>query len=161
MESRLAIRQTRGQTHDTVTILPSHQKNQQSPGETKVSTTRTITLFDRRPVTIIEHHWPVIASTVAYDDERNPTQANRTWTIKIREQRNKHEGDVAQYLVYGVYASDWEDEPNRRGGYLVNEQLGHRVTDAIVKAVWDVVERLGFDTRLGDEVIAALPPETL
>ena len=118
-------------------------------------TTRTITLFDRRPAQIDEDQWPVIASATDCDDRPHPFQANREWILKIRK---KTPPDRTQrYLVYGVYRSKFESDPEKRGGYLVasNDER------AVITAVWDLVERLGFETRLGDEIIADLPAEEL
>jgi hypothetical protein len=122
--------------------------------------TRTITLFDRRPVKIDEDAWPEIASASDCDDRAHPFQANREWILKIRKQIDGPQspaGRTQRYLVYGIYRSKFETETDRRGGYLIasnNEQ-------AVIKAVWELVERLGFDSRLGDQVIADLPAEEI
>jgi hypothetical protein len=123
-------------------------------------TTRTITLFDRPPVRINEDNWPIVASTVAFDDERVPAQANREWHLKIRQEKRAF-ARASRYIVYGVYSSAWEHEADRRGGYLVDEPQRDKVMPRVVQAVWDLVERLGFEHRLGDEVIAGLPAEEL
>lgn len=122
--------------------------------------TRTITLFDRRPVTIDEDKWPVIAATSATDRADVPSEWNREWILKIRRETPAL-GDVvkrtARHLVYGVYRSRWGNDPDRRGGYLVESNNEAHV----VQAVWDTVERLDFDKRLGDEVIADMPAEVI
>jgi hypothetical protein len=123
-------------------------------------TTRFITLYDRPPVKIDEDAWPIIASTVAFDDERVPAQANREWHLKIRQEKRVF-ARAPRYIVYGVYTSAFEHEADRRGGFLVDEPQRDKVMPTVVRAVWDLVERLGFEARLGDEVIAALPAEEL
>jgi hypothetical protein len=130
-----------------------------TPNQEEPMTTRKITLFDRRPVDIDEDKWPIIASASDCDDRKHPFQANREWILKIRKEDRPtgHLTYTQRWLVYGVYRSKFETDTDLRGGYLVasnNEQ-------AVVKAVRDLVERLGFDSRLGDEVIADMPAEEL
>lgn len=121
--------------------------------------TRTITLFDRRPVTIDEDNWPVIAQTSETDRPDVPAEWNREWILKIRREQpgTGSFARTARHLVYGVYKSRWGKEPDRRGGYLIESNNEAHV----VQAVWDTVERLGFDKRLGDEVIGDMPAEVL
>ena len=126
-------------------------------------TTRTITLFDRRPAEIDEDKWPVIAEVSDCDDRKHPFQANREWTLKIRKEEpdtaepSTRAGRTQRYLVYGVYRSKFESDTDRRGGYLVASNN----ESAVVEAVWRLVKRLDFDTRLGDELIADMPAEEL
>src|SRR6516225_4535246 len=103
-------------------------------------TTRYITLFDRPPVKIDEESWPIVASADDCDDRPHPFQANREWIIKIRQEER-------------VFA--------RAPRYLVDEPQRDKVMSRVVQAVWDLIERLGFDTQLGNEAIADLPPEEL
>lgn len=119
-------------------------------------TTRTITLFDRRPAEIDEDKWPVIASASDCDDRAHPFQANREWILKIRKEAAPSRR-TQRYLVYGVYRSKFESDTDLRGGYLVtsNDEM------AITRAVWELVARLDFDTHLGDAVIADLPAEEM
>jgi len=123
-------------------------------------TTRYITLFDRPPVKIDEESWPIVASADDCDDRPHPFQANREWIIKIRQEERVF-ARAPRYLVYGVYTTRFESENDRRGGYLVDEPQRDKVMSRVVQAVWDLIERLGFDTQLGNEAIAELPPEEL
>jgi hypothetical protein len=128
--------------------------NTTTTNQEETMTTRTITLFDRRPVEIDEDKWPVIASTSDCDDRRHPFQANREWILKVRA--NGQLDVEGQAIVYGVYISKFETDVDLRGGFLVDN-----TTQAVTDAVWRLVERLQFDTRLGDEVIADLPAEVI
>lgn len=128
--------------------------------------TITIALFDRRPVKFDEDNWPVIASTCAFDDERNPAQANREWHIEVRQQRQetvdpKRPHLTPRRIVYGWYASAWQHETDQRGGYLIDCANAVTRDDRTLEAIKNLVGRLTFPDRLADEVIAGLPAEVL
>ncbi len=150
-------------------------------------TTRTITLFDRRPVTIEEDNWPVIAEASECDnaDKRAqlpsadpdcdcPAQGDRTWTIKIRQERQEAVSPSRPHLtpraiVYAAYTTSWvrSGDRSQRGGYLVDEADPAVADEAIIRAVRETVIRLGIHSgavtwqRLGQEVLSALAPELL
>jgi hypothetical protein len=122
--------------------------------------TRFITLFDRPPVKIDDDKWPEIAAASDCSDRAHPFQANREWLIKVRQETRVF-ARAPRCLVYGVYKTKFESENDRRGGYVVDEPQRDKAMAAVVRAVWDLVQRMGFDTELGDEVIAGLPAEEI
>jgi hypothetical protein len=125
----------------------------------------TITLTDRAPVTIVADNWPVIASAKDWDN-RYEVQANRTWSLKVRQHND------GRTIVYGVYTTQYQNEPERRAGLLLTPpkdwapdpcEPGGEITpsawvgDEVVEAIKRVAEHLGFERRLADECIADLP----
>jgi hypothetical protein len=128
--------------------------------------TRTITLSDRRPVTIDEKAWPVIAS--AMDEEHDGqvrSQANREseWAIRVRLH---DDGRMIIYATYS-YSSNWQGERHYsvRHGMLVEAEA---VIAEAIKAVatrMAAAEHAGDDAarwaQLADDCIADLPAETL
>lgn len=66
--------------------------------------TRTITLTDHPPVTIIEEDWPTIANGDADDDDSygRGNRPNREWTRTIRVRQHAD----GRAIVYGVYDYD-------------------------------------------------------
>lgn len=121
-----------------------------------MSTTRTITLTDRRPVTISEAEWPLIAS---YDDRPGsmrqgtpvPDYETDRHTIRVRQHAD------GRAVVYGVLdaATAWTGTESRRGGELL--AAGADLAAAIA--------RVGEDCGILDAVIrgcvADLPAETI
>lgn len=108
----------------------------------------TITLTDRRPVTVDTDVWPLIASAKDHDNQYE-FQANRKWKLFVRECQT--EGDD-RCIVYGVYETNWQGEADRRGGKIVES------IDRVPAAIKAVAEYLGFDISLADDCIADLPP---
>lgn len=134
-----------------------------------MSTTRTITLTGRPPVTIDESKWPLIASASDKDhDNQYEFQANRLrkWWIGVRQHAD------GRALVYGKYSytSRWEGERDRsyRAGVLLPKSSG---LDAICEAIGRVANDISTSGHDGDddmrwptlaaECIADLPAETL
>lgn len=111
----------------------------------------TITLTDRRPVTVDVDVWPIIGSTKDWDNQCE-SQANRKWTLIVRQCQT--DGDD-RCVVYGVYTSQFQSESDRRGGEIVDS------LDDVPAAVKRVAEYLGFEPRLADECIADLPADEL
>ena len=108
----------------------------------------TISLFDRRPITVTKENWPVIASKTGWEGEHE-SQAFRKWRMTVRQ----HED--GRTIVYGVYDTSWQSENNRRGGELLD------VNADIPSAIKRVGERLEFDEIFIQGCIADLPAEEL
>jgi hypothetical protein len=108
----------------------------------------TISLTDRPPVRIDKAKWGIIASAKDYDNEHE-FQANRKWTLIVREH------DDGRAIVYGIYDTHYATENNRRGGVLVEK--GGDVAAAI-KAVG---AKLDFSEDLIQTCIADLPAEEI
>lgn len=132
---------------------------------------RTITLSDRRPVTIVDGEWPVIAGAgdSEYDGQVR-SQANRAseWSMRVRQHAD------GRAIVYAVYEhnTNWQGERDIavRHGVLLSAEDGAR-PGLVVDAIKSVSRRMaGCEhadddaarwTRLADECIAHLPPETI
>jgi ASC-1-like (ASCH) protein len=114
----------------------------------------TITLTDRRPVTVDVDVWPVIAKAKDWDNQHE-SQANRTWMLTVR-QCHTDGGDAGdRCIVYGVYDTAWQNESGKRGGEIVD------TLDEVPAAVKRVAKYLGFEERLADECIADLPADEI
>lgn len=111
----------------------------------------TITLTDRRPVTVDTDVWPIVAKAKDWDNQHE-FQANRTWALTVRQCQK--DGDD-RCVVYGAYDTNWQNESGRRGGEIVDS------LDDVPAAVKRVAEYLGFEERLADECIADLPVDEL
>ena len=122
---------------------------------------RTITLTDRPPVRIREDAWPVIARASDWDGEFE-FQANRKWTIIVRQNR-----DDGRTIVYGVSESQYPGEMDRAAGELLNPPDGTVITDDawflhddLVSTIHRVAERCGC-SMIADKCIADLPAQDL
>lgn len=104
----------------------------------------TVTLTDRAPARIRKADWPIVAKVEDWDNQHR-SQANRDWTLIVRQHAD------GRALVYGIYSSRWADESDRRGGELVESG------DDIPAAVKRVAEYLGFSRELADRCVAKLP----
>ena len=111
----------------------------------------TITLTDRRPVTVDTDVWQKIASSSDHDNEYD-FQANRKWKLFVRQCQT--EGDD-RCVVYGIYETAFQSESDRRGGEIVDS------LDDVPAAVKRVAEYLAFEERLADECIADLPADEI
>lgn len=111
----------------------------------------TITLTDRRPVTVDVDVWPIIAKAKDWDNQHE-CQANRTWVLTVRQCQT--DGDD-RCVVYGTYDTAWQNESGRRGGEIVDS------LDDVPAAVKRVAEYLQFESRLADECIADLPADEI
>ena len=109
---------------------------------------RTITLTERPPVRIDEDQWSVIASAADCDDRAVPVQANRDWSIHVREHKD------GRRLVYGAYHSQWQSEKGQRGGYVTD-------AEGTVGAIHDVAKSISAPDGLAADCIADLPAEAL
>jgi hypothetical protein len=123
--------------------------------------TRTITLTDRRPVTIREDEWPVIARATGDSwgpngDHARHDQARRQGELDQYALRVRQHAD-GRAIVYGVLdaASAWTGSEDYRAGEVLS--AGADVAAAI--------RRVGETCHLPDalirECIADLPAEEL
>lgn len=110
--------------------------------------TRTITLFDRRPVKIREAEWPVIARASDHDNQYE-FQANRRWNLRVRQHAD------GRAIVYGTYDTAFQHEANRAGGELL--EAGEDVAATVAR----VAKRLGFADHIAEACVADLPAEDL
>ena len=122
---------------------------------------RTITLTDRPPVRIREDAWPIIARASDWEGEFE-FQANRKWTIIVRQ--NREDGRT---IVYGLSESEYPGEMNLRCGELLTPPEGTVIVeeawflhDDLVGAIHRVAERCGCSC-IADACIADLPAQEL
>lgn len=135
-----------------------------STATTTETAKRTLTLTGRRPVTIVEAEWPVIAKGAdSWHDNQYEFQANRKEKASIRV-RQHADGRAIVTAAYD-YDSNWQGEANReyRGGELVD--AGADLASVIGRVGRLMVESAG-DTRVDlhmviRDCIAALPAEEL
>lgn len=111
----------------------------------------TVSLTNRRPVTVDCDTWPIIASAKDWDNEYE-FQANETWKLIVRQCFN--EGDD-RCIVYGIFDTAHQGKSGKRGGKIVDN------IDAVPAAVKEVAEYLGFDLELADRCISDLPDEEI
>jgi len=124
--------------------------------------TRTITLTGRRPVTIDEDEWPVIAKTSG--DNYDGTDPARHWQASDRGEIDEYSLRVRQHedgraIVYGTYAESWHSghEGLTHAGYVVTPDKNHTIEHAIQQTGTD----LGVPAQLVADCIADLPAERL
>ena len=115
----------------------------------------TITMSERRPITIVHAEWPVIATAFRHDGAIK-LQANHEWIIRVREHVD------GRRLVYG-----WLQAGNggvvrgwsgAAGGFLVAPTGDKPDEDETVRSI----RRVGGiidDDKLADACIADMPAE--
>jgi hypothetical protein len=125
--------------------------------------TRTITLTGRRPVTIDEAEWPLIARASGDDYDGNDP---------ARHQQASDQGELDEYslrvrqhadgraVVYGTYTEGWNTEHDglTHAGYVV---IPDGDPPSIEQAVGRVGKDLGVPEQLVADCIADLPAERL
>ena len=107
-------------------------------------TTLTITMTDRAPIKIDRDLWPIIAGA----REGSP-HTEHYWRLFARRHND------GRSIVYGIYTSGDVEDPDRRGGVLLNQG------DNIAAAIRSVGEHLEFEEHLIEQCIADLPAETI
>lgn len=127
-----------------------------------MSKQRTITLTKRRPVTIGEDEWPIVAR--AADDDctiADPARRNQAidqgqvneWWVRVRQHAD------GRSIAYGGYdEGEWahsEREGPTRAGEIIDDP------DDLIAAIERVGETLGLPERTIAECIASLPAEKL
>lgn len=125
--------------------------------------TRTITLTGRRPVTIDETEWPVIARASGDDyngnDPARRQQASDQGELDEYSLRVRQHGD-GRAIIYGTYEEGWHSEHDglTHAGYIVQPgSVPLTVEAAIQQAGTD----LGAPVQLIADCIADLPAEKL
>ena len=123
--------------------------------------TRTITLTGRRPVTIDEAEWPVIAkasddSWGGGEDWALHNQASDQGQLDEYSLRVRQHAD-GRAIVYGTYTEGWnsEHEGLTHAGHLVS------AGDSIENAIESVGVTLNVPKQLIADCIADLPAERL
>lgn len=105
----------------------------------------TVRLSNRRPVRIESDDWPLVASSTVEDDEE-------VTTLYVR----RHE-DGRGLIYYEFTNTDGEDQ-GRAGGKLVE---GVEDDDVLAGRIERIVDEVGLDDRLVNEVLSKLSPEDL
>jgi|HubBroStandDraft_1064217.scaffolds.fasta_scaffold67913_3 hypothetical protein len=117
-----------------------------------------ITMSDRRPLTIVENEWPLVASAEQHDGAVE-CQANHVWAIRVRQNA------IGTRIVYGWLRegrggshAGWR---GAEGGFLVAALGGGEAdedeTVRAIRRVGGIIE----DSKMADECIADLPAETI
>jgi hypothetical protein len=131
--------------------------------ETKPKT-RTITLTGRRPVTIDEAEWPVIAKASgdnwtggadwALHNQASDQGQLDEFTLRVREHAD------GRGIVYGTYSEGWHSDHDglTHAGYIV--QPGS-VPLTVEAAIQQTGTDLGVPAQLVADCIADLPAERL
>lgn len=109
--------------------------------------TRTITLSNRPPVKVREDEWPLVASSLDYDNEFE-FQANSKWRLKVRRHAD------GRAIVYGTYDTALH-EPNVSAGELLSAD------EDVVAAIRRVGEEIGASDPTIRRCIADLPAEEI
>jgi hypothetical protein len=118
--------------------------------------TRTITLTNRRPVTITEDDWPMIAEASGDSYKGNDGGRHRqasaqgeldTYTLRVRQHAD------SRVLVYGKFdaASAWTGSEDWAGGELLDERTtGEAPPQPDIAAA---IRRVGENGHIPDRVI--------
>ena len=128
--------------------------------------TRTITLTGRRPVTIDEAEWPLIARAAGDDYDGNDPALHQQasdqgqideYSLRVRQ----HEDGRA--IVYGTYTEGWNSDHDglTHAGQLVSAENIAAYPPATEDAITSVGETLGVPKQLIADCIADLPAEKL
>lgn len=110
----------------------------------------TITLTDRRPVTVDTDAWPLVATAKDWDNQYE-CQANRTWRLYVRLHAD------GRAIVSAEYATSFQGGRDRHGGEIV--PAGDDLPAAIRRVAEDVLGDHGEE--LAREAVADLPAEDL
>ena len=129
-------------------------------GTTTMSKTRTITLTGRRPVTINEDEWPVIAKASGDNyqglDPARHVQASTQGELDEYSLRVRQHAD-GRAIVYGTYTEGWHSSHDglTRAGELVD------AGGSIEYVIMSVGETLRVSKQLVADCIADLPADPL
>lgn len=108
--------------------------------------TRTITLTDRAPVSIVESDWPIIAEIVD-----RPEQLGARATIKVREHKD------GRRIVYGTASKGWPKSKVLAAGFVLELFDAPSDTAPKITAVGLLIGR----PELSPDCISKLPVEAL
>jgi hypothetical protein len=120
-----------------------------------------IAMSERRPLTIVDAEWPIIAQADRHDGGEVKSRANHEWTVRVRES-----SDGMRRLVYGwVRAGNGGVHAGWRGaegGFLLSRTAleADEMEAETIRAIRRVAGIID-DDQLGDECIADLPAESL
>ena len=137
-----------------------NEPGQTTKGTTAMSKTRTITLTGRRPVTINEDDWPVIAKAEGDDYQGNDyarhNQASTQGELDEYSLRVRQHAD-GRAIVYGTYTEGWHSshEGLTHAGLLLTPD------ETIEYAIESVGVTLNVPKQLVADCIADLPAESL
>jgi hypothetical protein len=127
---------------------------------------RTITLTGRRPVTIDEAEWPIIAR--ASDDDYQGNDPALHQQASDQGQLDEYSLRVRQHadgraIVYGTYEEGWNSKHDglTHAGEIVDNPPGDYSARRVEDAIERVGETLGVPAQLVADCIADLPAETL
>lgn len=110
-----------------------------------------IAMSERRPLRVKESEWPEIAGDREWDGQHE-CQATRKWYIAVRQHAN------GRTIVYGRRTSQWQDERDQAGGYLLEPEAA--TTDEIIRAIRRVAGIIGRP-EMAQIVISDLPEEEI
>lgn len=117
----------------------------------------TVTMSERRPVTILARDWPKLAEA-AWHDGQIECQANTVAWIRVRQHAS------GKTIVYGAEDSGTGGQHigyrARYAGYQIGDVGGAPSDEEIVRAIRRVAGVIGHE-ELGAECIADLPAEDL
>lgn len=111
----------------------------------------TITLTDRRPISVDTTVWALIAE-VSDHDNQSELEANRKWKLYVRQCQT---GGDDRCVVYGSFNTVLQNESDRSGGEIVDS------LDKVPAAVKRLAQYLEAEERLAGECIARLPADEL
>lgn len=131
----------------------------------------TIPLTSRRPVTIDEADWPVIAQADGDDfpglDPARHVQAStqgelNEYRIEVRQYTHPVDGPDGRVIICGTYTEGWHSahEGNNYAGELITRPLADPL-GGVEHAIARVGGTLGVPAQLIDDCIADLPAEQL
>jgi hypothetical protein len=127
-----------------------------------------IKMSERRPLSIVESEWPIIASAEWHDGGTLEFQANHRRLLRVRENQ-----DGERRIIYGwLRAGNGGVHANWRGaeaGFLIQRTTGGLSIAAVTKADFEAetvrairrVAGIIEDYKMSDECIAALPEENV
>ena len=128
--------------------------------------TRTITLTGRRPISIDESEWPIIARASGDDYNGNDPalhqQASDQGQLDEYSLRVRQHAD-GRAIVYGTYTEGWNTDHDglTHAGEIVTNPVGDLSEGRIENALERVGQTLGVPDQLVADCIADLPAEKL
>jgi hypothetical protein len=109
---------------------------------------RIITLTNRRPISVIEDEWPIIASITSQEG------ATYTYSLMVRKHAD------GRCIAYGTSSRG----PSGNGGFRpLPERAGYLLPDdaLLERSILDFCTILALPPQTCDDIIASLPPTEL